>query len=75
MPIHNSSKESFTCKICGRSYAHLAALKIHSITHSSEKPFQCNLCDKKFKRNQELKVCANTLALYLNPTIDIYKVY
>ncbi|XP_075974653.1 uncharacterized protein LOC142975566 [Anticarsia gemmatalis] len=59
MAVHEPANQSYSCKICGRSYSTWGALKAHSITHSTERPYQCDFCKKTFKRNQDLKFHIN----------------
>ncbi|KOB71705.1 putative zinc finger protein [Operophtera brumata] len=74
MQIHKPTTKAYTCKICGRSYANWAGLKMHKVTHSSEKPFHCSMCDKKFKRNQELKARNHTNANFARNALPVLEI-
>ena len=41
-------KKPYQCKVCKKSFRHLAALRTHGRLHSGEKQYQCKTCDKKF---------------------------
>ncbi|KAL0892811.1 hypothetical protein ABMA27_014506 [Loxostege sticticalis] len=47
--IHDTSRFRYECDSCGKGFACLSALKIHSSVHSSARPHACDQCDKRFR--------------------------
>ncbi|XP_018320507.1 zinc finger protein 32 [Agrilus planipennis] len=47
--------KSFICEICGQSYRHSHALKIHLDMHKGICPFICPYCNKSFTQKAALK--------------------
>ncbi|XP_068574996.1 uncharacterized protein [Cebidichthys violaceus] len=46
---------SKSCQLCGKTFANLSALRIHSVVHTGEKPHRCSLCGKRFTQKGNLK--------------------
>lgn len=47
---------TFTCKVCRKSYTDEKHLKMHMRSHSGLKPFNCQFCNKSFAYQHVLKL-------------------
>lgn len=52
---HLQEKKQFKCTKCGKSFATLEELNVHSAKHSAVKQFKCDECSKSFVHKQDLK--------------------
>ena len=52
---HESYDKSHVCSDCGKAFARLKYLKLHSRMHSGQMPFFCAECDKHFRSRQTLR--------------------
>ncbi|XP_056263335.1 zinc finger protein 37-like [Pseudoliparis swirei] len=46
---------SKSCRLCGKTFANLSALRIHTVVHTGEKPHRCCVCGKGFTQKGNLK--------------------
>merc|ERR1712060_810995 len=60
----NKLPDTWTCKICSKTYPKSYKKEVHLITHEDEQPHQCNYCGKRFSmkanRNMHEKKCLNS---------------
>lgn len=47
--------DAFECDQCSKTFARVAHLKRHKLTHSDERPFVCDICEKRFRRADHLR--------------------
>ena len=54
------SRESFTCHICGKHFAHVRYLRSHMQRHGGEKRHVCPVCGWRFHQTNTLKAHMDT---------------
>ncbi|XP_055377818.1 zinc finger protein 483-like [Condylostylus longicornis] len=47
--------EKLVCELCGNTYKHANALRVHMLRHENVRKFQCELCPKAFVADTDLK--------------------
>lgn len=52
----NSTKKTFKCEVCNKSFEHSGKLYRHIRIHTGEKPFECELCGKSFIQSGQLVI-------------------
>ncbi|XP_048346740.1 zinc finger and BTB domain-containing protein 39 [Sphaerodactylus townsendi] len=45
----------YSCKICGKRFAHTSEFNYHRRIHTGEKPYQCKVCHKFFRGRSTIK--------------------
>ncbi|CAH0555635.1 unnamed protein product [Brassicogethes aeneus] len=59
--VHDSPKESNTCKICGRTFVFAKAYRTHLLKHDEKpKQFLCTFCGKSYSRKYYLDMHKRT---------------
>ena len=43
------------CKICGKRFPDVSALRRHTRVHTGERPYPCTLCEKRFSQKEHMK--------------------
>lgn len=45
----------YSCKVCGKRFAHTSEFNYHRRIHTGEKPYQCKVCHKFFRGRSTIK--------------------
>lgn len=45
----------YSCKVCGKRFAHTSEFNYHRRIHTGEKPYQCKVCQKFFRGRSTIK--------------------
>ena len=53
--LWDTARQSWTCQVCGKSFAVPSALQVHYRVHMGERPFSCRVCRQTFNQKQNLK--------------------
>jgi len=49
---HSPGQLNEACRLCGKRFKDLTAVRAHERTHSNVRPYACSRCDKMFKTNE-----------------------
>ncbi|XP_010214721.1 PREDICTED: zinc finger and BTB domain-containing protein 39 [Tinamus guttatus] len=52
----------YSCKVCGKRFAHTSEFNYHQRIHTGEKPYQCKVCHKFFRGRSTIKCHLRTHA-------------
>uniref|UniRef100_A0A8C6ZHL1 Zinc finger and BTB domain containing 39 n=1 Tax=Nothoprocta perdicaria TaxID=30464 RepID=A0A8C6ZHL1_NOTPE len=52
----------YSCKVCGKRFAHTSEFNYHRRIHTGEKPYQCKVCHKFFRGRSTIKCHLRTHA-------------
>ncbi|XP_042309980.1 zinc finger and BTB domain-containing protein 39 [Sceloporus undulatus] len=56
MALQNQPGNSkYSCKVCGKRFAHTSEFNYHRRIHTGEKPYQCKVCHKFFRGRSTIK--------------------
>ncbi|XP_043824470.1 zinc finger and BTB domain-containing protein 39 [Dromiciops gliroides] len=50
-----SGNSKYSCKVCGKRFAHTSEFNYHRRIHTGEKPYQCKVCHKFFRGRSTIK--------------------
>jgi len=67
---HSPGQLNEACRLCGKRFKDVTAVRAHERTHSDARPYACSLCDKMFKTSECLwhhenrsKTCGRTISV------------
>ncbi|XP_010133929.1 PREDICTED: zinc finger and BTB domain-containing protein 39 [Buceros rhinoceros silvestris] len=50
-----AGNSKYSCKVCGKRFAHTSEFNYHRRIHTGEKPYQCKVCHKFFRGRSTIK--------------------
>ncbi|KYO17567.1 zinc finger and BTB domain-containing protein 39 [Alligator mississippiensis] len=61
-PPSQPGHSKYSCKVCGKRFAHTSEFNYHRRIHTGEKPYQCKVCHKFFRGRSTIKCHLKTHA-------------